>query len=128
MRKHCLLGLVLLVSPVFAQPVDNCATLLGSISVELRAARNLAPARRTSFTCPRDTDALLGASKQRILNSLGAPDATFRPDEASSAIEWSYYFSSSAAGYTEAGIPQLTFSFDEGQQVGSVRCQRTTQL
>jgi hypothetical protein len=32
-----------------AEPVDNCATVLGSIAVELRIARNLPPGRKTSY-------------------------------------------------------------------------------
>jgi len=128
MRKRSLSTLalmVLLASQAAAEPVDNCASLLGSISVELRVARGLPPGRRTTFTCPRDTSALIGASKQRILNSLGTPDATGNIGGSVPAVEWSYFFSSSADGHGQAGIPELVFSFDEQQQVSSIRCQRT---
>ena len=128
MRKRSLSTLalmVLLASQAAAEPVDNCASLLGSISVELRVARGLPPGRRTTFTCPRDTSALIGASKQRILNSLGTPDATGNIGGSVPAVEWSYFFSSSADGHGQAGIPELVFSFDDQQQVSSIRCQRT---
>jgi hypothetical protein len=114
-----------LVSQAVAEPVDNCASLLGSISVELRVARGLPPGRRTTFTCPRDTTALLGASRQRILDSLGTPDATGNIGGSVPAVEWSYFFSSSADEHGAAGIPELVFSFDDLQQVSSIRCQRT---
>ncbi len=128
MRTRSLPTLVLLVllsSTAVAEPVDNCASLLGSIAVELRVARNLPPGRHTTFTCPRDTSALLGAGRQRILNSLGTPDATGNIGGTIPAVEWSYFFSSSVDGHGEAGIPELVFSFDEQQQVSSIRCQRT---
>ena len=128
MRKRSLSTLalmVLLASQAAAEPVDNCASLLGSISVELRVARGLPPGRRTTFTCPRDTSALIGASRQRILNSLGTPDATGNVGGSVPAVEWSYFFSSSADGHGAAGIPELVFSFDDQQQVSSTRCQRT---
>lgn len=120
-----LVSLVLLASQAVAEPVDNCASLLGSISVELRVARGLPPGRSTTFTCPRDTSALIGASRQRILNSLGTPDATANVGGSVPAVEWSYFFSSSADGHGESGIPELVFSFDDRQQVSSIRCQRT---
>jgi len=125
MRNRCLLSLVLLATPVLAEQVDNCASVLGSISVELRVARSLPPGRRTTFSCPRDTQALIGASRQRVLNSLGTPDATGHAGGGITSVEWSYFFASSAEGRGEAGIPELVFSFDDQQQVSSVRCQRT---
>ena len=128
MRKRSLTTLalmVLLASQAAAEPVDNCASLLGSISVELRVARGLPPGRRTTFTCPRDTSAMIGASRQRILNSLGTPDATGNIGGSFPTVEWSYFFSSSSDGHGQAGIPELVFSFDELQQVSSIRCQRT---
>ena len=118
-----LLSLMLLASPAIAGTVDNCASVLGSLSVELRVARSLPPGKPTTFRCPEDTRPLLGASKQRIVNSLGAPDVT--GDAGAGAIEWSYFFASSAGEHGVAGVPQLTFSFDDQQLVSSVRCQRT---
>jgi len=123
MRLRHLLCLMLLASPALAETVDNCATVLGSMSVELRVARSLPPGKTTTFRCPEDTGPLLGASKQRIVNSLGAPDAT--GNAGGSVIEWSYFFASSADQRGIAGVPELTFSFDEQQLVSSVRCQRT---
>lgn len=120
--RTTLAGLLLLASMAAAQePLDNCASLLGSISVELRYARTLAPSTRTTFICPRDTSALLGASKQRIVNSLGPPDA----QTAGSPPSWSYFFAPEADGAYPAGVPELRFEFDDRQQVGSVSCQRT---
>lgn len=114
---------LLLASSASAQPVDNCASMLGSIGIELRHARNLAPGARTSFNCPRETAAMLGAERQRIFNALGTPDATGRGQHP--GLEWSYFFSSAAAGERGPGIPELVFSFDERQKVSAVRCQRT---
>lgn len=125
MSIRCFLSLALLASPVVAEPIDNCASLLGSISVELRFARTLPASTRTTFVCPKDTSALLGASKQRILNSLGTPDASGHADESAAAASWSYFFTGAQAGQRSAGIPELTFSFDEQQQVSSVSCHLT---
>jgi hypothetical protein len=143
MHLRTLLSLALLASPAFAEPVDNCATLLGSISIELRFARQLPDNRRTTFVCPKDTSSLIGASKQRILNSLGPPDAVGSSDGGGSqnvggpndatgvadtgtlGTKWSYYFTSKRAGERGPGIPQLTFNFDGQQQVGSIDCHRT---
>jgi len=125
MRHRYLLSLILLASQVLAEQVDNCASMLGSLSVELRVARSLPPGRQTTFTCPGDTRALLGASRQRVLNSLGAPDATGHAGGEIVSVEWSYFFASSAEERGVAGIPELVFSFDDQQQVSSVRCQRT---
>lgn len=121
---RCLLGLVLLATPVLAEPVDNCASLLGSLSVELRVARSLSSSSRTTFVCPRDTSALLGASRQRILNSLGSPDAT-RDSGNDGGNLWTYYFSASVPGATPiAGTPELSFEFDGQYRVSTVTCQR----
>ena len=133
--RSWLLGLAVVASPVVAETIDNCASLLGSISVELRYARNLPAERRTTFTCPRNTDPLIGASKVRIRNSLGPPDATsssLGPSDANGAeagtavaTSWSYYFTSKPAGERGPGIPELSFRFDEQQQVVSINCQLT---
>ena len=124
-RLCCLL--VLLASPVVAEPVDNCATVLGSLAVELRIARALPMSRSTSFACPRErqTQALLGASKQRILNSLGPPDATGPSTAGTGGTEWSYFFSAAHSGPPAPGVPRLSFVFDEQPQLISVHCQRT---
>lgn len=124
MNKSLLLSLCLLAAPAVAEPIDNCASLLGSISVELRYARNLAPGVRTTFVCPRDTNALLGASKQRILNSLGTPDLA-GPGADGNGVQWSYFFSGAQAGERGSGIPVLGLSFDGQQQVSAISCQAT---
>lgn len=132
MSLRWVLGLALLASPVVAEPIDNCASVLGSLSVELRVARRLPADRRTTFVCPRDTSALLGASKQRIVNSLGPPDVTTGPssvpgsaDGSAVAMSWSYYFTGAPAAERGPGTPELTFDFNAQQQVSAVRCQRT---
>jgi hypothetical protein len=152
MRMRTLLSLALLASPALAEPVDNCATLLGSISIELRFARQLPDDRRTTFVCPKDTSSLIGASKQRILNSLGPPDAVgssdadssdaaqsdASPSDATSPVDaegggggasqgtkWSYFFTSKPAGERGPGIPRLTFIFDDQQKLGAVDCHLT---
>lgn len=132
MSLRCLLSLALLASPVVAEPIDNCASMLGSLSVELRVARTLPADRRTTFVCPRDTSALLGASKQRIVNSLGPPDVSAGPssvpesaDGSAVAMSWSYLFTGVPAAERGPGIPELTFEFNAQQQVRAVRCQLT---
>lgn len=122
MRMRLLLGLAVLASPVNAEPIDNCASLLGSISVELRFARTLPTSTPTTFVCPRDSTALVGASKQRILNSLGPPDATVNTGDSTAEASWTYFFSSAPAGQRGSGIPELSFDFDGQQRVESVRC------
>jgi hypothetical protein len=119
------MSLALLVSPVVAEQIDNCASMLGSISVELRVARALPPFRQTTFTCPKDTNALLGASKQRILNSLGTPDAIGYAEDGVGASSWSYFFASKLSEPGQRGVPELTFSFDGQQMVNRIHCQRT---
>lgn len=114
MLSACLAALAL-------EPVDNCASLLGSLSVELRYARTLAPSTRTTFVCPRDTSALLGANKQRILNSLGTPDS----QASGTPSSWSYFFAPEPDGNYPAGVPELRFEFDDRQQVSAVACART---
>jgi hypothetical protein len=101
-----------------AEPVDNCATVLGSLSIELRFARELPPGRRTTYSCARRYTPLVGASRERILRSLGAPDRTAEDGG------WSYLF----AGRHEevpAGTPELVFRFGGEGVVESVDCRRT---
>ena len=100
----------------WAEPIDNCATVLGSLSVELRHARALPPGRKTSFSCPKRFTPLIGASRERVLRSLGTPDAT-APDGG-----WSYFFASRHETRA-AGTPELVFRFD-GAGVAAVDCRR----
>ena len=100
------------------EPVDNCATVLGSLATELRIARALPPGRKTSYYCARRYTPLVGASRQRILRSLGPPDSTAEDGT------WSYFFAG-AHSEREPGTPQLSFRFDEAGGVASVDCQRT---
>jgi len=120
-------GIVLMLALGVAaqEPVDNCSSLLGSLSVELRYARKLSPDARTTFVCPRDTKALLGASKQRIVRSLGPPDATRGAELERSSASWSYFFGPRPEATYPAGVPELRFEFDGEQKVASVSCQRT---
>ena len=118
------LAMALATASVAGEPIDNCSSLLGSLSVELRYARKLSASDRTTFVCPRDTKSLLGASKQRIINSLGPPDAT-APGADGHPGAWSYYFGPRPDGFYPAGVPELRFEFDQRQAVGSVACQRT---
>jgi len=100
-----------------AEPVDSCATMLGSLAVELRHARALPPGRRGTFACAKRYTPLLGASRERVLRSLGPPDAT------AGEGEWSYFFASRHAARA-AGTPELRFRF-EGAGVAAVECRRT---
>ena len=104
-----------------AEPVDNCATVLGSIAVELRIARNLPPGRKTSYQCPkayRSYGSLVGASRQRIERSLGAPDR--RADDGA----WRYFFASKYAEVPD-GAPELVIHFGGEDLVESIACQRS---
>ena len=100
-----------------SEPVDNCATVLGSISKELHWARALPPGRKTTYACAKRYTPLVGANRERILRSLGTPDATAEDGT------WSYFF---AGRYSprEAGTPELQFRF-EGDAVSTVECRRT---
>jgi hypothetical protein len=108
-----------------AEVVDSCSSLLGSIGVELRYARQLPRGARTTFTCPRDTRALVGASRQRVLAALGPPDETAANVEGASAA-WSYWFGPApgADAVRPAGEPGLRFDFGADFSVLSVACQR----
>ena len=91
--------------------------------MELRIAHSLPPSRRTTFVCPRQTRALIGASRQRVVNALGAPDAAASGDGGSSL--WSYYFSGDdRSGNWPAGTPRLSFEFNERLEVATVHCER----
>lgn len=118
------IGLMLAFVVAAQEPVDNCASLLGSLSVELRYARTLSSTARTTFVCPRDTKALLGANKQRIVNSLGPPDITGAVEHEGSSA-WSYFFGPRPEAGYPAGVPELRFQFDAQQRVNNVSCQRT---
>ncbi len=118
-------GLMLALAVSAQEPIDNCASLLGSLSVELRYARNLSPSARTTFVCPRETKAMLGASKQRIVNALGPPDLTGARENEGSSAAWSYFFGPKPETTYPPGVPELRFEFDGQQRVNSVSCQRT---
>lgn len=108
-----------------ADVVDDCASLLGSIGVELRFARQLPRDHRTTFTCPRDTGKLVGVSRERVLAALGSPDATQAGAEGG-GMAWDYWFGPKPAeGETRRpGEPGLRFAFDALFQVRSVECRR----
>lgn len=123
--RTTLLALLATASAPFAglavEPVDHCATMLGSLAVELRHARGLPPGQQTRFACPRRFHPLIGASRARILRALGPPDAS------DADRGWTYYF----AGKQEQrppGTARLLFSFDGSQQVNSVDCRRLRDL
>jgi hypothetical protein len=103
------------------EPADNCATVLGSIAVELRIARNLPPGRKSSYNCPkayRSYGSLVGASRARIQRSLGAPDRHAEDGG------WSWFF---ASRYAEvpAGAPELVIHFGGEDQVESIACRHS---
>jgi hypothetical protein len=104
--------------------VDNCASLLGSLSKELHFARALAPGQRTSFACPRERELrpAIGASGERVLRALGTPDASGSDDHGSPT--WTYVFASTIRdeGTRGGGFPLLSFHFGPTQQVESVDC------
>ena len=103
--------------PAF-EPVDNCATVLGSLSVELRIARDLPPGKRSSYFCAKRYTTLVGASRERVVRSLGPPDRT------GTEGGWSYFFAS-RHGPLEPGTTELVFRFDGAGQVDAVDCHRT---
>ena len=101
-----------------AGDVDNCATVLGSLSVELRIARALPPGRRSSYFCAKRYTPLVGATRERVLRALGPPDRNV--DDG-----WAYLF----AGRHEAipaGTVELVFRFGGEGLVESVDCGRTS--
>lgn len=112
-------------SAAAAAVVDHCATLLGSIGVELRHARQLPRGTRTTFTCPRDTRPLLQADRSRVLAALGPPD-TAAPIPEGQGLRWTYRFGPKPAEDAErpAGEPELHFDFDPRFGVLAVECQR----
>ena len=114
----CLLGAVLAAGAGAAEPVDNCATVLGSLAVELRIARQLPPGRSTTFSCAKRYNSLLGASRERVRRALGTPDRTAEDGG------WSYVFGS-RHGELQPGTPELVFRFDGSGQVGAVDCHRS---
>ena len=108
------------------EPVDSCSSLLGSLGVELRFAHRLQSSERTTFVCPRDTSALIGASRQRVLNALGSPDASGRPDDGESTMAWYYYFGPAPERNEERDPrqPELRFDFDAAMAVAQVSCRQ----
>ena len=99
------------------EPVDTCSTVLGSLSSEQRFARELAPGGRTTFACARRYSSIVGASRQRVLRALGAPDQ--RAEDGA----WSYFFLS-RHDELAPGTPELVFHFGGADQVESVDCRR----
>jgi outer membrane protein assembly factor BamE (lipoprotein component of BamABCDE complex) len=108
------------------EPVDSCSSLLGSLGVELRFAHRLRESERTTFVCPRETRALVGASRQRVLNALGSPDASDRPQDAAGALAWYYYFGPAPRANEERDPrqPELRFDFDPSMAVAAVHCRQ----
>jgi hypothetical protein len=101
-----------------AEPIDNCASVLGSLAVELRIARELPPGRRSTYSCAKRYTSLIGADRARVRRSLGTPDRT------GGEGDWSYYFAS-RYGEREPGTPELVFRFDGTGLVEAVDCHRT---
>ena len=121
MRKPALLAAMLLclaAAASAAEPIDNCATVLGSLAIELRFARGDAPGRKTTFTCAKRYAPLVGASRERVLRSLGPPDRNGEDGG------WSYFFAS-RHGERAPGTTELVFRFDGVGQVAAVDCHRT---
>ena len=119
------LGLALCLPTAAVAPVDHCATLLGSLGVELRHARQAPAGSRGSFTCPRDLSVLRSATRQRVLAALGPPDATASGSEGS-AMAWTYAFGPRPWGGQSRppGEPELVFEFDARFDVVQVDCRR----
>jgi hypothetical protein len=118
MRPMLAMLLLTFATGVVAEEVDNCATVLGSLSIELRFARDLPPGRRTTFTCARRYTAIVGASRQRVLRALGPPD------QRAGDGGWSYFFLSRHDALAP-GTPELVFHFGGEDQVASVDCLRS---
>lgn len=108
------------------EPVDSCSSLLGSLGVELRFAHRLQGRDRTTFVCPRETSALIGASRQRVLNALGSPDASGHPEDAEGALAWFYYFGPAPRANEDRDPrqPELRFDFDASMAVTAVHCRQ----
>ena len=108
------------------EPVDSCSSLLGSLGVELRFAHKLQASDRTTFVCPRETGALIGASRQRVLNALGSPDASDHPGDAEGALAWYYYFGPAPRTNEDRDLrqPELRFDFDATFAVSAVHCRQ----
>ena len=122
MRLRLLLAAALLSSGLAAsatEPVDHCGTVLGSLSVELRLARNLPPGKRTTYFCAKRYTPLVGASRERVLRILGTPDRTAEDGG------WAYVFASKYEA-PPVGTPELVFRFGGEGVVESIDCHRTT--
>jgi hypothetical protein len=118
MRLLLAAALLTVAAGVLAEEVDNCSTVLGSLSIELRFARELPPGKRTTFTCARRYTAIVGASRQRVLRALGPPDRSAEDGG------WSYFF---LRRHDELvpGTPELVFHFGGEGEVASVDCRRS---
>jgi hypothetical protein len=101
-----------------AEPVDNCATVLGSLSVELRLARALPPGQRSTYFCAKRYTPLVGTSRARVLRALGPPDRNLEQG-------WSYLFAS-RRGEVGPGTIELVFRFGGEGVVEAVDCHRTS--
>lgn len=125
MKRLAVLLLVGAAASVGATVVDHCATLLGSLGVELRHARQLPRGTRTTFTCPRDTAPLIGADRSRVLAALGTPDLA-APLAGREGLRWTYRFGPPPAADADrpAGEPELSFDFDVRFAIVAVECRR----
>ena len=124
-RLYALLLAIGAAGSTAATVVDHCATLLGSLGVELRHARQLTRGVRTTFTCPRNTSPLIGADRSRVLAALGTPDAA-APMGEGAGMRWTYRFGPPPAAGAErpAGEPELSFEFDARFAIVAVGCER----
>jgi len=100
------------------EPVDHCGTVLGSLAVELRLARQLPAGRKTTYSCAKRYTPLVGATRERVLRVLGTPDRT--ADDGG----WAYVFASKY-GEVPEGTPELVFRFGAEGLVDTIDCHRT---
>lgn len=97
--------------------IDVCA--------KLKYVRMLPVGTETRFSCPRDTDQLVGLPPSRIRSIWGEPDYESREkwgDQSSPLRQWTYFIGSPKPHTKGGGFPELSLHFNGASKVESVTC------
>ena len=110
-------SLSLLLAPLaLAQAAGG--SLLTELGKQLHQLRAMPMGTRTTASCPRSQDSLVGTEQRILRQELGAPDFIDQQD-----LSWTYFFTSPVPiTQIGGGFPELTFKFSKTNRVAGVTC------